>query len=222
MSGENDFLSRWSARKKEARAAEDKPKPDAASPPAAEPSVAPEELETLSDAELCARLDLPDPETLKEGDDFRVFLDSRVPERLRRVALRRLWRSNPFFNMRDGLDDYDEDYRAIHASTDAVKTLYRVGEGFVKQLSEGSVADVTIEATGGDEETPIEKNAATRDICAPECDSGPVEEAPPQLGEAAEPPDSEAGAAKTECGRPSQITSRRMAFRFVEKPNKRA
>jgi len=222
MSGDKDFLSRWSARKQEARTAGDAPRPDEETPPTAEPAVSPEELESLSDAELCQRLGLPDPETLQEGDDFKAFLDSRVPERLKRIALRRLWRSNPLFNIRDGLDDYDEDYRAIHASTDAVKTLYRVGEGFMKQLPGDAEANATNEAADDDATSPIEKNVAMRDICAPECDSDAPENMASQCGEDVEPLNSEADADETGCGGRSRITSRRMSFRFVEKPNKRA
>ena len=33
-----------------------------------------------------------------------------VPDFLKRQAYRVLWRSNPIFNFRDGLDDYDEDF----------------------------------------------------------------------------------------------------------------
>ena len=33
-----------------------------------------------------------------------------MPEFLKRQAYKVLWRSNPFFNLRDGLDDYDEDF----------------------------------------------------------------------------------------------------------------
>ena len=97
MSGTDDagFLARWSARKRAVVA--DEPEDLATSP-------GPEELaatqadeinEDLSDFEILEKLGLPDPESLKAGDDFSGFMANTVPARLRNKALRRLWLSNP-------------------------------------------------------------------------------------------------------------------------------
>lgn len=51
-----------------------------------------------------------DIETLDYESDFTVFMDAKVPEALRRMALRKLWRSNPILANIDGLNDYDEDF----------------------------------------------------------------------------------------------------------------
>lgn len=53
---------------------------------------------------------LPDPDTLPPGSDFSVFMVSGVSAALRRRALKRLWATGNY-NVRDGLDDYDADYR---------------------------------------------------------------------------------------------------------------
>jgi len=58
-------------------------------------------------------MNLPDVATLEEGSDYRAFMSEGVPDKLRRLALRKLWASNPLFGFRDGLNDYDEDFRAI-------------------------------------------------------------------------------------------------------------
>lgn len=222
MSGDKDFLSRWSARKREARDAENAPEPAAPASPDAAPEIPLAEIESLSDAELCERLDLPDPATLKAGDDFRVFLETRVPERLRRAALRQLWRSNPIFNRLDDLDDYNEDFRAAGASAETLQTLYRVGKGFAKPDEDAAPDGATSEAGESGALAADSKNAAMREACAPECDSGGPGAEEGERGDADSPSESPVAAAKTECGRPPQITSRRMSFRFVEKPNKRA
>ena len=60
------------------------------------------ENEDKSDAEILAQFGLKDPDTLEAGDDFSAFLQSAVPERLRRRALRRLWLSNPLLANLDG------------------------------------------------------------------------------------------------------------------------
>lgn len=53
---------------------------------------------------------LPDPDALPPGSDFSVFMASGVSAALRRRALKRLWATGNY-NVRDGLDDYDADYR---------------------------------------------------------------------------------------------------------------
>ena len=53
---------------------------------------------------------LPDPDHLPAGSDFSAFMSSGVSAALRRRALKRLWATGNY-NVRDGLDDYDADYR---------------------------------------------------------------------------------------------------------------
>lgn len=74
-----------------------------------------DEDETLNEEEaaIAAEMNLPDIDTLEEKSDFQVFMKDGVPDKLRRLALRRLWSSNPLFGFRDGLNDYDEDFTLI-------------------------------------------------------------------------------------------------------------
>ncbi|MGA4493664.1 DUF3306 domain-containing protein [Vreelandella venusta] len=53
---------------------------------------------------------LPDPDSLPAGSDFSAFMAPGVSAALRRRALKRLWATGNY-NVRDGLDDYDADYR---------------------------------------------------------------------------------------------------------------
>lgn len=55
---------------------------------------------------------LPDPDSLPAGADFSAYLAKGVSSQLRRRALRRLWSSGGY-GVRDGLDDYDENYREV-------------------------------------------------------------------------------------------------------------
>ena len=55
---------------------------------------------------------LPDPDTLGPGSDFRAFLTPGVSAGLKRRALRRLWATGNY-GVRDGLDDYDDDYTRL-------------------------------------------------------------------------------------------------------------
>ncbi|MCT8469737.1 DUF3306 domain-containing protein [Chromohalobacter canadensis] len=55
---------------------------------------------------------LPDPDALGAGDDFRAFMLPGVGEFLKRRALRRMFKVGNY-NVRDGLDDYDDDYSQL-------------------------------------------------------------------------------------------------------------
>ncbi len=84
------FLSRWSQRKQQARVEEQSPPPA----PVAQPDKPPE---------------LPSLESLTTDSDYRGFLHPKVDESLRRAALKKLF-SDPHFNVMDGLDTYIDDY----------------------------------------------------------------------------------------------------------------
>ena len=93
-------------------------------------------LEEQSDEEILAALDLPDPETLKKGDDFSVFMAKAVPDRIRRKALRTLWRSNPVLANVDMLVDYGEDFTDSATVIENLQTTYQVGKGMLKHVEE--------------------------------------------------------------------------------------
>ena len=89
-----------------------------------------------SDEELLEELDLPDPDTLTEGDDFKQFLIEAVPARLKTRALRRLWRVNPVLANLDGLLDYGEDFTDSAMVVENLQTAYQVGKGMLKHVEE--------------------------------------------------------------------------------------
>jgi len=93
-------------------------------------------LEEKSDAELLAELELPDPDTMGEGDDFSAFMSKAVPDRLRRRALRTLWRSNPVLANVDMLVDYGEDFTDAATVIENMQTAYQVGKGMLKHVEE--------------------------------------------------------------------------------------
>jgi hypothetical protein len=93
-------------------------------------------LEEKTDAELLEELDLPDPDTLVMGDDFSVFMSKTVPDRIRRRALRTLWRSNPVLANVDMLVDYGEDFTDAAMAVENIQTAYQVGKGMLKHVQE--------------------------------------------------------------------------------------
>lgn len=134
-------LQRWSRKKTGASK-------EAELPPAAaiEPDPSPEEQElaineALPEREVLAKYELPDPDAIALGTDITGFMRKEIPELLRRRALRSLWKSNPVLAVLDGLNDYDEDYTDAAVATDAVKTLYKVGQGFDRTPAPDETAD---------------------------------------------------------------------------------
>jgi len=201
LTGDEDTpLARWSRRKQEAQHVK------AALPPLAEAApVLADEAEAAqpdeSETEILARLGLPDPDMLKMGDDFSVFMANAVPEFIRRRALRRLWVSNPVLANLDGLNDYDGDFTDSGLAGGVLKTAYRVGKGYLRELAE----------TGTEREapppaTPVGAPAAAQ---APTPSSG----APPEVSENAEfaVPEQAAPAADTTTEAP-RARPRRMRF----------
>jgi hypothetical protein len=129
MSG-SDF---WS-RRKAAVAAEDRAQEVAAQ----ETDIALREaaLEERTDEDLLAELELPDPDTLEAGDDFKAFLAKTVPARIRTRALRRLWVTNPVLANVDGLVDYGGDFTDASCVLEKLQTAYQVGKGMTKHVEE--------------------------------------------------------------------------------------
>ena len=87
--------------------------PDAREPDGEAPEAVAVEEKVLTDA------DMPPLESLHEDSDYSGFLSPGVSEGLRRRALRKLFMS-AVFNVRDGLDDYDDDFTSFEPLGDVV------------------------------------------------------------------------------------------------------
>ena len=94
-------LSRWSRLKREAAREAEAPKPAQKAVPGAAPRVPETPMP-----------ELPPLDQLTPDSDFSAFMDPRVDERLRRLALKKLF-SDPRLNIVDGLDDFAEDYTLL-------------------------------------------------------------------------------------------------------------
>jgi len=136
------------------------------------------ELEEKSDAEILAEFNLPDPDQLQAGDDVSGFMAKAVPDRLRRRALRRLWRLNPVLANVDGLVDYGEDYTDAACVIENLQTAYQVGKGML--------AHVEALASEAEEGTPDDATEEPEIELEPELDQDPVPE-PVLIADAAEP-----------------------------------
>ncbi len=93
-------------------------------------------LEEKTDDEVLEELGLPDPDTMRKGDDFSAFMSKAVPDRIRRRALRKLWLSNPALANLDGLLDYGEDFTDKAKVIENLQTAYQVGKGMLAHVEE--------------------------------------------------------------------------------------
>lgn len=145
------FLARWSQRKDSARIAETatpREKRGGAAP--ALPDEAPEDQlpalitgdeRPLTEEEQELVDGLPDIETLDAESDFTPFMQSKVPEFLRRRALQALWRTNPVLANVDGLVDYGGDFTDSAMVIEGMQTAYRVGKGFMTDEELGEIPE---------------------------------------------------------------------------------
>ena len=81
-----------------------------------------------------------------------------MPEKLARAAMRKLWRSDPIFGFRDGLDDYDEDFTIIETIAKAVTS--RAGKGKARAKKAKAKAKAKAKQTGATAEV---KTAGTKE-----------------------------------------------------------
>jgi len=109
----DDFLQRWSRRKAQAREETPQPVPSAEPVEAAPLPVDEPEAPPLTDA------DMPPVDSLTEESDVSGFFSPGVSDKLRRMALRKVF-SLSIYNVRDGLDDYDEDFTFFEPLGDTV------------------------------------------------------------------------------------------------------
>lgn len=138
-------LSRWSRRKAEIREKQSATKQHGGAAPSLDE--APAELPARAepdggavdggavdggavDGEEAAPPDLPDIDSLTAESDFTVFMRAGVPDQLRKLALRKLWRSDPVLANLDGMVDYGEDFTDAADVVKNLKTAYQVGKGY--------------------------------------------------------------------------------------------
>jgi len=158
---ESGFLARWSARKSavvQGEAPDEQPD-DLQAVDDAGPA---DEDAGLSDAALLEKYDLPDPDTIDEETGLDRFLNGDMPERLRQMALRRLWRLNPLFAVVDDMVEYGEDYTDAATVIEGMQTAYSAGKGYARQPDPSDEGDEA-QTDDADEATePTAQDAPTQ------------------------------------------------------------
>ena len=131
----SDFFSRWSRRKALQQEETDQLT-------ISEGAAQEDQLPVVTEEEEAPALtddDMPPLETLGEDDSYSDFLSPEVSEKLRKVALRQLFHGAGF-NIRDGLDDYDEDFTIFKPLGDIITADMRHREEMLERKAKEALA----------------------------------------------------------------------------------
>ena len=151
----------------------------AANAPAPDPLAESEEDAALDDDQLLQKYGLANPEEIEDEAGLEAFMENGLPDRLRQMALRRMWRLNPLFRFADEMVEYGENYTDAATVIDGMTTAYQVGKGYLQKAF-----DALDEEEGGAEADGLpasSKSPATQSAAQPPTQDDPEEEA----GEAA-------------------------------------
>ena len=143
---EENFLTRWSKKKSKQKTQienfNSKHIDSESSTETENQSSLVEENDKLNDEELLKKYNLPNPEKIKTEKSLDVFFKEGVPDRLRQIALRRVWRLNPIIRFADAeINDYHEDFTDAATVIEGMQTAYKVGKGYLSDLIEDNNED---------------------------------------------------------------------------------
>ncbi|WP_028135593.1 DUF3306 domain-containing protein [Bradyrhizobium japonicum] len=154
---EEEFLSRWSRRKRESRAEPAKPAEAQPAPPA-------ETENAESEFDLSS---LPSIDDINAATDITAFLSKNIPQELSRAALRRAWATDPairdFVGLAENAWDFNDPtampgFGPLDCSSEELAALVDRVVGGVREALQ-SAPDVLIEAA--DSSPQLHQAAAT-------------------------------------------------------------
>ena len=141
-SNRESFLKRWSANKSKSKDIDvlnDASDLDSSetlnNEIAAEEKQIEEELK-LTDDELADKYEVSNPEKINSSVDLRKILNKNIPDRLKQLALKRLWRIVPLYGEVSELVEYGEDFTDAATVIDNLQTAYVVGKGYLDKVVE--------------------------------------------------------------------------------------
>ena len=105
-----------------------------------------EEDAALDDDQLLQKYGLTNPEEIEDEASLDAFMQNGLPDRLRQMALRRMWRLNPLFRFADEMVEYGENYTDAATVIDGMTTAYQVGKGYLQKAFDA------LDDEGGDTE----------------------------------------------------------------------
>ena len=141
QSNRESFLKRWSVNKSKSKDSivlnkvPDLESSETLNNEIAEKKQIEEELK-LSDDELADKYEVSNPEKVNSSVDLREILNKNIPDRLKQLALKRLWRIVPLYGEVSELVEYGEDFTDAATVIDNLQTAYVVGKGYLDKVVE--------------------------------------------------------------------------------------
>lgn len=169
---QESVLSRWSRRKLQTQETAQQQETILESLDTAEDNA---ELQTVEshDEPVLTDADMPEIESLDESSDFSMFMSSGVSDKLRNLALRKMFHV-PAFNIRDGLDEYDEDYTYFEKLGDIVtcdmKHQIEMQEKKKQEEAEAEAQALADEEINSDEITAEENSENIEEVVSDDVD----------------------------------------------------
>ena len=162
---DEDFLSRWSRRKAQAR------DPDRGEPPGAPAAASPAPAAAATPSAPAEPAPLPPVESLTPESDFAPFMAPEVDGDTRRKALKALF-TDPHFNTMDMMDVYVDDYSKPDPLPDSwlekLEQVSRLGDRAGRDREEAERRRAATEAAGEGEAAPAGREAAATPEPAPD------------------------------------------------------
>ncbi len=216
---DSGFLKRWSRRKQQI-ADDESPLPDDVQTrdlPVAEtlpsvtdapsPEITEQDLEeaSASETQVLSDEDMPPIESLDKDSDYSPFLSEGVSKELRNMALKKLFFSGKFA-LRDGLDDYDDDFTKFEPLGNTVTSDMKFHQ---RRKERERLAKLEEEQKALQENAQNEKQAQNDDALPVEEEASAVEEKEEQAGstEPADATEPESAEDDDELHQPPRLTA---------------
>lgn len=137
LGNDSSFLSRWSKRKSESNEVSLKNEQNEKNTVDVKDELT-EEENKLSNDELAEKYEVTNPEKIDNPLDLRNILKENIPDRLKQVALRKLWKLVPAYGEISELVEYGEDFTDAATVIENLQTSYIVGKGYIDKVVEKS------------------------------------------------------------------------------------
>ena len=95
-----------------------------------------EEESKMSDEELFEKYEVSNPESINSQIDLRDYMGKNIPDRLKQLALRRLWKIVPLYGEVSELVEYGEDFTDSATVIEGMQTAYEIGKGYANKIIE--------------------------------------------------------------------------------------
>jgi len=175
LGNDSSFLSRWSKRKSESNEVSSKSEQNEKNTLDVKDELK-EEENKLSNDELAEKYEVTNPEKIDNPLDLKKILKENLPDRLKQVALRKLWKLVPAYGEISELVEYGEDFTDAATVIENLQTSYIVGKGYIDKVVEKS-KDLISDDNNLSQEVKVSNNRASKKKSAKAKNSQSNEEA---------------------------------------------